>query len=78
MSDISKHFAFYKNRKDYSSEKEFFSFWDAFSSGLPLPQKQDTLRSGENIKTINGQSVIGSGDIVISGGSSNSYFPSGW
>jgi hypothetical protein len=31
--------------------------------------KQDTLVSGENIKTINGESVVGSGDITITGGS---------
>ena len=31
--------------------------------------KQDTLVSGENIKSINGESVLGSGDITISGGS---------
>lgn len=30
--------------------------------------KQDKLVSGENIKTINGQSVLGEGDIVIEGG----------
>ena len=30
--------------------------------------KQDNLVSGTNIKTINGQSVLGSGNIVISGG----------
>lgn len=30
--------------------------------------KQDTLVSGTNIKTINGQSVLGSGDIEIVGG----------
>lgn len=30
--------------------------------------KQDTLVSGENIKTINGESILGSGDITISGG----------
>ena len=29
--------------------------------------KQDTIVSGTNIKTINGTSVLGSGDIVISG-----------
>ena len=33
-----------------------------------ISTKQDTLVSGTNIKTINGQSVLGSGDIVISGG----------
>lgn len=32
--------------------------------------KQDLLMSGENIKTINGQSILGSGDIKIEGGSS--------
>lgn len=30
--------------------------------------KQDTLTSGTNIKTVNGQSLLGSGDIEISGG----------
>lgn len=34
--------------------------------------KQDALISGENIKTINGQSLLGSGNIVISGGGGNS------
>ena len=32
------------------------------------PFKQDTLKSGENIKTINNQSILGSGNITISGG----------
>jgi hypothetical protein len=35
-------------------------------SGLAT-SKQDTLVSGTNIKTINGNSILGSGDIVISG-----------
>lgn len=30
-------------------------------------EKQDTLISGENIKTINGQSILGNGDIEITG-----------
>lgn len=34
-----------------------------------LAGKQDTLVSGTNIKTINGTSILGSGDITISGGS---------
>lgn len=33
-----------------------------------LSSKQDTLVSGTNIKTINGQSLLGSGNISISGG----------
>ena len=33
-----------------------------------LATKQDSLISGHNIKTINGQNVLGQGDIAISGG----------
>ncbi len=33
--------------------------------------KQDALVSGTNIKTINGNSVLGSGNLVVSGGSGN-------
>ena len=32
-----------------------------------LTKKQDTLVSGTNIKTINGNSLLGSGDLTISG-----------
>lgn len=35
-----------------------------------LDAKQNTLVSGTNIKTINGNSLLGSGDLVISGGGS--------
>lgn len=35
-----------------------------------VANKQDTLESGWNIKTINGQSLLGSGNITISGGGS--------
>ena len=34
-----------------------------------IGNKQDTLVSGTNIKTINGESILGSGNIAISGGS---------
>jgi hypothetical protein len=37
-----------------------------------LDAKQDTLVSGTNIKTVNGTSLLGSGDVVISGGSAAS------
>lgn len=37
-----------------------------------LDNKQATLVSGTNIKTINGASILGSGNITISGGSSSS------
>ena len=39
-----------------------FSDWTTFNA------KQDNLVSGTNIKTINGSSVLGSGDLVIAGG----------
>lgn len=35
--------------------------------------KQDALVSGENIKTINGESIVGEGNIRISGGVSEDY-----
>ncbi len=34
--------------------------------------KQDTLKSGENIKTINGESILGEGNIIIAGGDTGS------
>ena len=37
-----------------------------------LNAKQDTLVSATNIKTINGSSVLGSGDLVVSGGGGSS------
>lgn len=33
-----------------------------------IDKKQDALVNGTNIKTINGESILGSGDIVIGGG----------
>lgn len=33
-----------------------------------LDAKQATLVSGTNIKTVNGNSLVGAGDVVISGG----------
>lgn len=38
------------------------------TSHQDISGKQDELVSGTNIKTINGQSILGSGDIAISGG----------
>lgn len=36
--------------------------------------KQDLLVSGENIKTINGSSILGEGDLTVSGGSSSGSY----
>lgn len=43
-----------------------------------LGKKQDKLVSGTNIKTINGNSLLGSGDITITGGQTSSTVPSYW
>lgn len=40
-----------------------------------LGAKQATLVSGDNIKTVNGQTLIGSGNITISGGGGGSKIP---
>lgn len=54
-------------------------------SGVLLSDKQDTLVSGSNIKTINGESALGSGNLVISSVPAGSVMhfamesaPTGW
>lgn len=47
------------------------------TSHQDISGKQDKLVSGTNIKTINGISILGSGDITISGGSGGSSSGSG-
>ena len=42
---------------------------DNIQNKTSIGNKQDTLVSGTNIKTINGESILGSGNIAISGGS---------
>ena len=44
--------------------------YDKTQTDSLVDTKQDNLVSGTNIKTINGQSVLGSGDIEITGGAS--------
>jgi hypothetical protein len=38
------------------------------TTGEVVAEKQDTLISGTNIKTVNGESLLGAGNITISGG----------
>lgn len=47
------------------------SFMSQKAVKTALESKQDVLKSGINIKTINGQSLIGPGNIVITGGGSS-------
>lgn len=42
--------------------------WVKFTQDTQLATKQDRLVSGTNIKTINGNSLLGSGDLTIEGG----------
>ena len=49
------------------------TIWDNLGVIVDISGKQDTLVSGTNIKTVNGATILGSGDIVISGGNSNPY-----
>lgn len=44
-----------------------------------LAEKQAALVSGSTIKTLNGESLLGSGDVVVSGGGGGAYSPViGW
>ena len=45
-------------------------FIDSTDLSTGLATKQNTLISGTNIKTINGVSVLGAGDIIVTGGAS--------
>lgn len=57
----------------YVKETELPNF-DEFAKSEDIPSvtdKQDKLISGTNIKTINNQSILGSGNITIEGGSSD-------
>lgn len=46
---------------------------DDYVTDNELEAKQDTLVSGTNIKTINGESILGEGDLVIGGSGSSDY-----
>ena len=45
--------------------------WVKFTQDTQLATKQDKLVSGTNIKSINGNSLLGSGDLTIEGGGSD-------
>lgn len=52
-----------------TSDVDLSNYYTKSEINTSLSQKQNTLVSGTNIKTINGTSILGSGDITISGGS---------
>ena len=49
---------------DITGLQRFYDNMKLYITGL-MSKKQDTLISGENIKTINGESILGDGDIDI-------------
>lgn len=59
----------------YNSEKAGFetktNAANTYATKEEMAGKQDTLVSGTNIKTINGNSILGEGNIEITGGTSN-------
>ena len=48
---------------DYLNDSGLSYFWSKIKSGLS--SKQDTLVSGTNIKTVNGSSLLGSGNLEV-------------
>ena len=64
-----------ENDSDFISSNELDSKLDqkGYATKSELNDKQDTLISGTNIKTINGESIIGEGNIVVEGNGENFY-----
>lgn len=58
----------YFNTTDHTGYIYDGTKWRDIAQIVDLSTKQDTLVSGQNIKTINGSSVLGSGDLVIDTG----------
>ena len=66
MNDYVSHAEL--NNASYVSKTELNNA--SYATTSQLSNKQDTLVSGTNIKTVNNQSLLGSGNITIQGGSS--------
>lgn len=58
-----------------SNAGDFSNYYTKTEIDGLLSNKQDVLVSGTNIKTINGQSILGEGNIEISGGSGGAISP---
>ena len=72
--NITERLAAKLDTATYNSEKVNFASKEELATKADtsaLASKQDTLVSGQNIKTINGESVLGEGNIAIQGGTSN-------
>ncbi|MFW4371202.1 MAG: hypothetical protein EHV01_004605 [Spiroplasma sp. hy2] len=69
-SDLNKNYIYKQDGKYIvkTSQDLLTNYYDATAIDNFLLNKQDKLVSGTNIKTINSNSLLGSGDISISGG----------
>ena len=56
---------------DFITKSQEINLGDINTNKAEIANKQDKLVSGTNIKTINGNSLLGTGDITISGGGTN-------
>lgn len=65
------------NDAGYITADSLADYYTKAETDALLAGKQATLESGTNIKTINGESILGSGDITIQGGGSEPYFVRG-
>jgi hypothetical protein len=73
VDDIPYKVSELENDKGYITAKDIPSVElpDNIATLDDVAKKQDKLVSGENIKTINGQSILGEGNITIEGGNGN-------
>lgn len=75
--DLFDEFAWINNQWEYIATKRMEVDLTDYATKKELETKQDILVSGMNIKTINNQSIIGSGNISITGGSGGGSNPTG-
>lgn len=71
LEDELQTYVEFPDLEDYVTDTELSTTLNDYVTdtdlSTALQNKQDTLISSENIKTINGTSILGSGDIVITG-----------
>ena len=68
-TDIPTKVSQLSNDKNYQTAEDVNLATEGLATKSEVNSKQDTLVSGTNIKTINGNSLLGSGNIEIQGGS---------
>ena len=73
---VGAYVTYYKIGGATSEKAGFMTKEDKIKlDGIDMASKQDTLVSGISIKTVNGTSILGSGNITISGGITTPLYP---